>query len=90
MVINDIAVSSGSPCTSATLEPRYFSPALGVGEHLAPTPIPFGLGRFTTEEEVDYVIDKMVQVVTKLRELSPLYEMAKEGIDISKVKWQTA
>jgi cysteine desulfurase len=90
MGINDVAVSSGSACTSATLEPSYVLKALGVGEDLAHTSIRFGLGRFTTEEEVDYVIDKMVQVVTKLRELSPLYEMAKEGIDISKVKWQSA
>jgi len=90
MGINDIAVSSGSACTSATLEPSYVLKALGVGEDLAHTSIRFGLGRFNTQEEVDYVIEKMVQVVTKLRELSPLYEMAKEGIDISKVKWQTA
>jgi cysteine desulfurase len=90
MGINDIAVSSGSACTSATLEPSYVLKALGVGEDLAHTSIRFGLGRFNTPEEVDYVTDKMVQVVTKLRELSPLYEMAKEGIDISKVKWQTA
>jgi cysteine desulfurase len=90
MGINDIAVSSGSACTSATLEPSYVLKALGVGEDLAHTSIRFGLGRFNTEEEVDYVAEKMVQVVTKLRELSPLYEMAKEGIDISKVKWQTA
>jgi cysteine desulfurase len=90
MGINDIAVSSGSACTSATLEPSYVLKALGVGEDLAHTSIRFGLGRFNTEEEVDYVIGKMVQVVSKLRELSPLYEMAKEGIDISKVKWQTA
>ena len=90
MGINDVAVSSGSACTSATLEPSYVLKALGVGEDLAHTSIRFGLGRFTTQEEVDYVIDKMVQVVAKLRELSPLYEMAKEGIDISKVKWQTA
>jgi cysteine desulfurase len=90
MGIHDIAVSSGSACTSATLEPSYVLKALGVGEDLAHTSIRFGLGRFNTQEEVDYVIEKMVQVVTKLRELSPLYEMAKEGIDISKMKWQTA
>ena len=90
MGINDIAVSSGSACTSATLEPSYVLKALGVGEDLAHTSIRFGLGRFNSDEEVDYVTEKMVQVVTKLRELSPLYEMAKEGIDISKVKWQTA
>src|SRR5438128_2770379 len=85
MGINDIAVSSGSACTSATLEPSYVLKALGVGEDLAHTSIRFGLGRFNTQEEVDYVIEKMIQVVTKLRELSPLYEMAKEGIDISKM-----
>jgi cysteine desulfurase len=90
MGINDIAVSSGSACTSATLEPSYVLKALGVGEDLAHTSIRFGLGRFNTEEEVDYVVEKMAQVVIKLRELSPLYEMAKEGIDISKVKWQAA
>jgi cysteine desulfurase len=90
MGINDIAVSSGSACTSATLEPSYVLKALGVGEDLAHTSIRFGLGRFNTVEEVDYVTDKMVQVVTKLRDLSPLYEMAKEGVDISKMKWQTA
>src|SRR6202161_3444311 len=90
MGINDIAVSSGSACTSATLEPSYVLKALGVGEDLAHTSIRFRLGRFNTEEEVDYVVDKMVQVVSKLRELSPLYEMAKEGIDISKVKWTAA
>src|SRR5258707_15707169 len=90
MGINDVAVSSGSACTSAPLEPSYVLKELGVGEDLAHTSIRFGLGRFNTEEDVDYVTDKMVQVVTKLRELSPLYEMAKEGIDISKVKWQTA
>jgi cysteine desulfurase len=90
MGINDIAVSSGSACTSATLEPSYVLKALGVGEDLAHTSIRFGLGRFNSEEEVDYVTEKMVTVVKKLRELSPLYEMAKEGIDISKMNWQTA
>jgi cysteine desulfurase len=87
MGINDIAVSSGSACTSATLEPSYVLKALGVGEDLAHTSIRFGLGRFNTEEEVDYVVNRMVEVVTRLRELSPLYEMAKEGIDISKMQW---
>jgi cysteine desulfurase len=90
MGINDVAVSSGSACTSATLEPSYVLKALGVGEDLAHTSIRFGLGRFNTDEEVDYVTNRLVEVVTKLRELSPLYEMAKEGIDISKMKWQTA
>ena len=87
MGINDIAVSSGSACTSATLEPSYVLKALGVGDDLAHTSIRFGLGRFNTEEEVDYVADRMISVVRKLRDLSPLYEMAKEGIDLSKVQW---
>ncbi len=88
MGINDeIAVSSGSACTSASLEPSYVLKALGVGEDLAHTSIRFGFGRFTTEEEVDYVAEKMIHVVRRLREMSPLYEMAKEGIDISKVEW---
>jgi cysteine desulfurase len=87
MGINDVAVSSGSACTSATLEPSYVLKALGAGDDLAHSSIRFGLGRFNTEAEVDYVAAKVVQVVKKLRELSPLYEMAKEGIDISKVNW---
>jgi cysteine desulfurase len=87
MGINDVAVSSGSACTSATLEPSYVLKALGVGEDLAHTSIRFGLGRFNTEEDVDYVADRVVETVERLRELSPLYEMAKEGIDISKVSW---
>jgi cysteine desulfurase len=90
MGINDIAVSSGSACTSATLEPSYVLKALGVGEDLAHTSIRFGLGRFNTDEEVDYVADRVVDTVTRLRELSPLYEMAKEGVDVSKMKWQVA
>jgi cysteine desulfurase len=88
MGINDVAVSSGSACTSATLEPSYVLKALGAGDDLAHSSIRFGLGRFNTEAEVDYVAAKVVDVVKKLRELSPLYEMAKEGIDISKVNWQ--
>ena len=87
MGINDVAVSSGSACTSATLEPSYVLKALGTGDDLAHSSIRFGLGRFNTEAEVDYVADKLVEVVTRLRELSPLYEMAKEGVDLSKVKW---
>jgi len=90
MGINDVAVSSGSACTSATLEPSYVLKALGVGEDLAHASIRFGLGRFNTEEEVDYVIDKLAQVVTKLRELSPRYEVTKEGTDISKAMSRTA
>jgi len=83
-----IAVSSGSACTSATLEPSYVMKALGVGEDLAHTSIRFGLGRFNTEEDIDYVLDRVVTEVRRLRELSPLYEMAKEGIDLSSVSWQ--
>lgn len=87
MGINDIAVSSGSACTSATLEPSYVLKALGAGDDLAHSSIRFGLGRFNTEDEVDYVAGKVIEVVRKLRELSPLYEMAKEGIDLAKVQW---
>lgn len=87
MGINDIAVSSGSACTSATLEPSYVLKALGAGDDLAHSSIRFGIGRFTTEEEIDYTAAKMIDVVKKLRELSPLYEMVKEGIDLTKVEW---
>jgi cysteine desulfurase len=89
MGINDVAVSSGSACTSATLEPSYVLKALGVGEDLAHTSIRFGIGRFNTQEEIDYVTGRVVETVRRLRELSPLYEMAKEGVDLSKMNWQT-
>jgi len=87
MGIHDIAVSSGSACTSASLEPSYVLKALGVGEDLAHTSIRFGIGRFNTDEEVDYVANRVIETVLRLRELSPLYEMAKEGIDLKSVHW---
>lgn len=87
MGLKEIALSSGSACTSATLEPSYVLRALGVGSDLAHSSIRFGLGRFNTEEEVDYVAKRIIEVVTKLREMSPLYEMAKEGIDLKSVQW---
>jgi cysteine desulfurase len=87
MGINDIAVSSGSACTSATLEPSYVLKALGLGDDVAHSSIRFGLGRFNTKAEVDYVSDKIITVVQHLREMSPLYEMVKEGIDLSKIEW---
>jgi cysteine desulfurase len=88
MGINDVAVSSGSACTSASLEPSYVLKALGAGDDLAHSSIRFGLGRWSTEEEVDYVADKLVSVVTRLREMSPLYELAKEGVDLSTMQWE--
>jgi cysteine desulfurase len=87
MGIGDIAVSSGSACTSASLEPSYVLKALGTGDDLAHSSIRFGLGRFNTDEEVDYVIDKVASVVKRLREMSPLYEMAREGVNLAKVEW---
>ena len=87
MGINDVAVSSGSACTSASLEPSYVLKALGAGDDLAHSSIRFGLGRWTTEEEVDYVVEKLTSVVRRLREMSPLYEMVKEGVDLSKMQW---
>ena len=88
MGISDVAVSSGSACTSATLEPSYVIRALGINEELAHSSIRFGLGRFNTEEEVDYVTERITKEVRRLRDMSPLYEMAKEGIDLKSVQWK--
>jgi cysteine desulfurase len=87
MALKEVAVSSGSACTSASLEPSYVLRALGIGEELAHTSIRFGLGRFNTEEEVDHVARHVIDAVTRLRELSPLWEMAQEGIDLKSIKW---
>jgi cysteine desulfurase len=87
MAIRDVAVSSGSACTSASLEPSYVLRAMGVEEELAHSSIRFGIGRFNTEEEIDYVADLVVRSVVRLREMSPLYEMHKEGIDIKSIQW---
>lgn len=87
MGIKDLAVSSGSACTSASLEPSYVLRALGVEEELAHTSLRIGIGRFTTEEEIDYAAQRIVETVQKLREMSPLYEMAKNGIDLKSIQW---
>jgi cysteine desulfurase len=84
----EVALSSGSACTSATLEPSYVISALGVDSELAHSSIRFGLHRFSTQEEVDYVAGRTVDVVQRLREMSPLYEMAKEGMDLKSMKWK--
>ena len=88
MAIKDVAVSSGSACTSASLEPSYVLRAMGVGEDLAHTSIRFGVGRFNTAEEIDYVADLVIRQVERLREMSPLYEMHREGIDIKSIQWE--
>lgn len=87
MGLKEIALSSGSACTSATLEPSYVLRALGVGSDLAHSSIRFGLGRFTTDDEVEYTVKRIIETVTRLREMSPLYEMAKEGVDLKSVQW---
>jgi cysteine desulfurase len=87
MAIKDVAVSSGSACTSASLEPSYVLRSMGLDEELAHSSIRFGLGRFNTEEEVDYVAELVIAKVKKLRELSPLYEMHQQGIDIKSIQW---
>jgi cysteine desulfurase len=89
MGIKDVAVSSGSACTSASLEPSYVLKALGVGDELAHSSIRFGLGRFSTAEEVDFVVEDVVRAVNHLRDMSPLYEMHKAGIDLKTVQWAT-
>ena len=90
MAIKEVAVSSGSACTSASLQPSYVLRAMGVDEELAHSSIRFGLGRFNTMEEVDYVADLVVKKVKKLRDMSPLYEMAREGVDLKSIDWAQA
>ncbi|MEQ2220286.1 cysteine desulfurase, partial [Ilyodon furcidens] len=87
MALKDVALSSGSACTSASLEPSYVLRAIGADEDLAHSSIRFGIGRFTTEEEVDYTAEKCIQQVHRLREMSPLWEMVQEGIDLKSIKW---
>ena len=87
MALKEIALSSGSACTSASLEPSYVLRALGTEEELAHSSIRFGLGRFTTEEEVQFVVDRVVKHVDRLREMSPLWEMVQEGIDLKSIQW---
>jgi cysteine desulfurase len=87
MAIKDLAVSSGSACTSASLEPSYVLRALGLSDDMAHTSIRIGIGRFTTDEEVDFALETILANVEKLREMSPLWEMVQEGIDLSKIEW---
>ena len=87
MALKDLAVSSGSACTSASLEPSYVLRAIGLSDELAHSSLRFTIGRFTTEEDVDFAVAKLKEAVTKLRELSPLWDMYKDGVDISKIQW---
>lgn len=87
MAVKELAVSSGSACTSASLEPSYVLRALGVDEELAHTSLRIGIGRFTTEEEINFAADLITRAVERLRNLSPLWEMVQEGIDIKSIKW---
>ena len=89
MAIKDLAVSSGSACTSASLEPSYVLRALGLSEEMAHTSIRFGIGRFTTDAEIDFAIKTVRESIKRLREMSPLWEMVQEGVDITKIKWAT-
>ena len=87
MALNEIALSSGSACTSASLEPSYVLHALGADDETAHSSIRFGIGRFTTEAEIDFTVQRVVKHVARLRELSPLWEMVQEGIDLKSIKW---
>jgi cysteine desulfurase len=87
MALRDLAVSSGSACTSASLEPSYVLRALGLNDEMAHSSIRFSIGRYTTEQDIDSAIEKVRHAVTKLRELSPLWDMFKDGVDLSKVEW---
>ncbi len=87
MAVKDLAVSSGSACTSASLEPSYVLKSLGVSDEMAHTSIRFGIGRFTTRDEVEYAAELVISKIDYLRELSPLWEMMQEGIDLSKIQW---
>jgi len=87
MALKDIALSSGSACTSASLEPSYVLRALGAAEDMAHSSLRFGIGRFTTEAEIDLVVERIVGTVNRLRDMSPLWEMVQEGIDINSIQW---
>jgi len=87
MALKDIALSSGSACTSASLEPSYVLRALGAAEDMAHSSLRFGIGRFTTEAEIDFVVQHIINTVHRLREMSPLWEMVQEGIDINSIDW---
>ena len=87
MALNDVALSSGSACTSASLEPSYVLRALGANDDMAHSSLRLGISRFTTEAEIDLVVNKIVGVVNKLRDMSPLWEMVQEGIDLNTVEW---
>jgi len=87
MALRDVAVSSGSACTSASLEPSYVLRAMGLNDEMAHSSLRMTVGRFTTEEEIDYVVELITKNVTRLREMSPLWEMVQEGIDLNSIQW---